>query len=150
MKISKNRWNSHVREFSSLSESKIRFPIPIAVLKLLTIFYTLPPKVDFSIFDIFNVNLCKNQIFPKHAVFGKSWKIIRFSIICLFRAFSWLNFLKNAKNLQKRLFFTHYPELPQNGIFFGKSENVIFLTFRLCIFMPNIRTNPWLEILKFW
>ena len=72
VKISQNRWHTHVREFSLLSESKIRFSIPIAVLKLLTIFYTLPPKVDFSIFDIFNVNLFENQIFPDHAVFGKS------------------------------------------------------------------------------
>ena len=72
VKIWKNRWNCHVREFSLLSESKIGFPIPRTVVELLTIFYTLPPKSGFLDFRIINANLCKNQIFPRHAVFGKS------------------------------------------------------------------------------
>ena len=50
----------------------IGFPIPRTVVELLTIFYTLPPKSGFSDFRIINANLCENQIFPRHAVFGKS------------------------------------------------------------------------------
>ena len=54
VKISKNRWHTHVREFSLLSESKIRFPVAQTVVELLTIFYTLPPKSGFLDFRIIN------------------------------------------------------------------------------------------------
>ena len=46
-------------------------------------------------------------------------------------------------------FLTEYPDLPQNGIFFGKSGSVSVLIFLSCNSIPNIRKIPWTVLHNF-
>ena len=84
VKMRQNPWNLIMRKFSLLSESKIGFPVAQTVVELLTIFYTLPPKVDFSIFRIIKANYARTRFFPNMPFSGK----VKKPLVLPFWAFS--------------------------------------------------------------